>query len=323
MFAWPQAASATYSIAATDTDTAQVGGAAISCLGGNFSVGIVYGSAVGAGVVHAQAYVDFDFRGRQRAVELLEEGIAPAEIIAEITDPLFDSDAERRQYGVVDVSGRAAGFTGSEASSHASDRQGALGSFAYSVQGNLLTSEAVIEQAEEAFRAGGCDLADRLVRALEAGADGGEGDHRCTGDGIPGDTAFLQVDRPGEPAWLRIELESEAGLDALAVLRAEYDAWRADNPCPASGADAGISADAGGIADAGSAGGDAGGADAGHDAGDRGGGCATASPNRPFDALALVILSWLAIRLAARGYRSHESGRTLSSKASRTLPGGA
>ena len=299
VLAHPGSARATYSIAATDEASEQVGGAAITCLGDGGTVALVYGSAVGQGVVAAQARVDDERRGRERAVLRLGEGVAPDDIIAEITDTAFDFFANERQYGVVDLSGRSAGFTGRSTNPYASDRQGSTGAFNYSVQGNLLTSEAVITQSEEGFRDGGCDLADRLIRGLEAGAEGGEGDNRCTDDGHPGNTAFLQVDRPGEPAgsFLQIEVVSVSGRDALPVLRQEYDAWRADNPCPDPDADAGISNDAGASADAGSPGYDhdagmGGGEGNGDDAGsDSSGGCA-ASPTAPAPgALWLTVLA--------------------------------
>lgn len=323
LVSWPAAASATYSIAAVDQDTDQVGGAAATCLDGRGSVGGVYGSAVGAGVVKAQALVDEERRGRERAVELLEADTPPDEIIAEITDPSFDPLAAYRQYGVVDLSGDTAGFTGDETGSHASDRQGQAGAFAYSVQGNLLTSEAVIAQTEDGFVDGGCDLADRLILALEAGAEGGEGDNRCTDDGYPADTALLQVDRPGEPSgsWLRIEVEGVSGRDALPVLRQAYDAWRADHPCPSGGVDAGVTVDAGAIADAGSGSGGDGDADDGAtdiDAGDRktgdgSGGCAAAAlPPGPPAALATVLLGLFGIVRAQRAASARGRVRALA-----------
>ena len=123
--------------------------------------------------------------GRDRAVTLLNMDVAPADIIAMITASSFDASAATRQYGVVDLMGRAAGFTGSRAQDYKEDRQGTIGALTYSVQGNILTGKAVIDQAEAAFRNTGCDLADKLMLALEAGAMGGNGDSRCTPQGIP------------------------------------------------------------------------------------------------------------------------------------------
>src|SRR5204863_2310259 len=115
------------------------------------------------------------------------------------------------------------------------DRQSALAMLTYSVQGNILTSGAVLDQAAAAFETTGCDLADRLMLALEAGAQNGHGDSRCTPAGIPSDSAFLEVDRDGEPAgsYLLLEAINTSPQNPLALLRTQYDTWRAAHPCPA------------------------------------------------------------------------------------------
>ncbi len=224
-------ASATYSIVGADTATGQVGGAGTSCVG-NFSVYNIYGSVPGVGVVHAQARLNE--QGRVRAVQRLGEGVEPQAILDEISSNGFDGLAAQRQYGVVTLTPNGAAFTGGQCGTHASHRTGDVGPYTYATQGNILTGRAVIDQASDAFEADGCDLADRLMNALEAGAANGEGDRRCTPSGIPSDGAFLQVDRPGEPAgsWLRLRVDDTSPNDPIALLRAEYDAWRATNPCP-------------------------------------------------------------------------------------------
>jgi uncharacterized Ntn-hydrolase superfamily protein len=141
---------ATYSIAATDSSTQQVGGAVTSCVG-SLDLASVYGSVPGSGVVHAQAQLDTRFRGKNRAVQLIEQGVDPAEVIAMITSAGLDSGFASRQYGVVDVQGRAAGFTGAQAQAYKKDQQARTGSFAYSVQGNILTSQRVLDQAAAGF----------------------------------------------------------------------------------------------------------------------------------------------------------------------------
>ena len=67
-----------------------------------------------------------------------------------------------------------------------------------SVQGNMLRGRAVVDSALAAFRAdeGEPDLAERILRALEAGAAAG-GDNRCPAE-RPALTAFLSVARPGD-----------------------------------------------------------------------------------------------------------------------------
>lgn len=233
----------TYSIVAADMATREAGGAGTSCLEGQ-DVYVIYQAAPGHGVVHAQAY--YNAAGRRRAAELLMAGESPSQILASITGPEFDEQAEIRQYGIVDVLGRSAGFTGAGATAYAADRQGHVGTFAYSVQGNILTSERVLSQAASAFEVEGCDLAERLMRALEAGADGGEGDSRCTASGIPSDSAFLQVEKPdGTAGYLSLRVESSGRDNPLPQLRQKLDAWRASHPCPVASTSDSAAADAG------------------------------------------------------------------------------
>jgi MYXO-CTERM domain-containing protein len=221
----------TYSIVGADTTTREVGGAGTSCLTGD-DVYIIYGGVPGHGVVHAQAYSNPN--GKRRAAELLAQGQAPTDILAAITQTSFDPSVAIRQYGIIDVDGHGAGFTGSGTKPYAGDRQGAAGHFAYAVQGNILTSANVLEHAANAFQAGGCDLAERLMSALEAGAAGGEGDSRCTNQGIPSDSAFLQVESPDAAAgaYLSLRVQSSGSQNPLPLLRAKLDAWREQHPCP-------------------------------------------------------------------------------------------
>jgi uncharacterized Ntn-hydrolase superfamily protein len=229
-------AHATYSIVATDSSTGRVGGATTSCVGA-LSVSIVYGSAPGHGAVHAQA--QFNTNGRDVAAMRLGMDVAPADIIAEITDPAFDGNAARRQYGIADLMGRAAGWTGAQCQPYAEDRQGQAGPYTYSAQGNILTSAAVLDQTEDAFVAGGCDLADSLMLALEAGAENGEGDSRCTPVGIPSDSAFLTVEEADGTVVVALDVTQTYPASAVAELRVMYDAWRATHPCPIILPDAG------------------------------------------------------------------------------------
>jgi MYXO-CTERM domain-containing protein len=227
-------ARATYSITGTDSASRQVGGAGTSCIAPN-SVYIIYGAAPGHGVVHAQAL--WNDSARVQAVALLADDTAPADIVAMITDPGFDAAAQSRQYGVTDLMGRRATFTGTDTMAWAGARDGVADTFAYTVQGNILTGTEVVDQAATAFESGGgCDLADRFMLAIEAGAAGGGGDSRCTPSGIPSDAAFIEVDletdSPGAGAWLHLEVQDTAPQSPLAPLRQQFDAWRTDHPCP-------------------------------------------------------------------------------------------
>ncbi|MGC4094604.1 MAG: DUF1028 domain-containing protein [Polyangiaceae bacterium] len=233
----PATATATYSIVAADAAAREVGGAVTSCVAPQ-SVDIVYRSVPGRGAMNTQA--TWVTLGSDRGVAMLEAGAAPAEVIAEITSSAFDSGFQSRQYGVADLSGRAAGYTGVSTLAFSADRQGSMGSFVYSVQGNILTSVRVLDQAEAGFRATGCDLAERLMLALEEGAQNGEGDSRCTTRyGIPSDASSIEVDRAGEEAgtYLRLAFTSTETVheDPIVRLRGQFDAWRATHPCPTAG----------------------------------------------------------------------------------------
>ncbi|HME90424.1 MAG TPA: DUF1028 domain-containing protein [Myxococcaceae bacterium] len=230
-FALPGLAQATYSIVAADQKTQQIGGAGTSCVGA-LPVRIIYGVAIGHGAVHAQAQLNT--QGRDRAALRLSEDVDPVDIIAEITSDEFDPIAAYRQYGIVDLFGRSAGFTGDRDTPYAEDRQGTADPYVYSVQGNILTSVGVIDRAEAAFQNLGCDLADKLMLALEAGAEQGEGDSRCTPRGVPSDSAFIEVDPLDKPegSFLRLEVTNTGSVNPLVLLREMFDEWRVDHPCP-------------------------------------------------------------------------------------------
>jgi uncharacterized Ntn-hydrolase superfamily protein len=191
------------------------------------------------GVVHAQA--SFNGAARQRALQLLGSGQSPEQVISAITEPGFDARAATRQYAVLDVSGRSAAFTGAEAQSFAGDVQGQIAAYTYSVQGNILTSAAVLSQAARGFETSGCDLAERLMASLVAGGRGGEGDSRCSALGIPSDSAFLQVDAPDAApgSFLSLRVPSSGTEDPLVLLADLFAEWRSQNPCPVPVRDAG------------------------------------------------------------------------------------
>jgi uncharacterized Ntn-hydrolase superfamily protein len=224
-------AGATYSIAATDQATQQVGGAVTSCVGSQ-GVTIVYGAAPGFGVINAQAAV-VSTANRDKGVQLLQMGVAPASVIQQLN--ASDTGSASRQYGVVDLQGRAAGITGSACLDYAHHLTGTIGSFTYAIQGNILTGAAVLTQAETDFRNQGCDLAEKLMLALEGGAKNGEGDDRCTvpPTPVPANAAMIEVDLPGQPAgsYLRLTNAKNGSFNAVAALRAQFDTWRQTHPC--------------------------------------------------------------------------------------------
>jgi uncharacterized Ntn-hydrolase superfamily protein len=226
----PGVAHATYSLVAVDRANQHVGGAGASCVG-NLAVSVILGVAPKFGAIHAQAALNTD--ARDEGVSMLEDGKSPSEVIAAITSQSFDPGAANRQYGVVSLTQDGAGFTGSANPNSAKDAQGLIADFAYSVQGNTLTGDAVIDNAESAFTSDdACDMPERLMLALEAGASDGGGDNRCTPNGIPANSAFVRVvDENGDDV-IFIEVTGKTSVSPLIELREKFEAWRAENPCP-------------------------------------------------------------------------------------------
>lgn len=222
-------AQATWSIVAADPATGQVGGAVTSCVGALDTV-VVYGGVPGVGAVHAQAQLST--AGRDEAMRLLAKGASPEEIITAITAMGFDANAALRQYGVVDLQGRAAAWTGQGNTDWAGDQQGQVQGFTWSAQGNILTGPEVIDQTVAGFQADGCDLAERLMRGLEAGADHGAGDSRCTGSGIGSDSASITVQSADGSDVVRLSVVDTSPAAAVVELRGQFDAWRVESPCP-------------------------------------------------------------------------------------------
>ena len=126
---------ATYSIAATDARSGQMGAAVTSCIQGN-SLDRVYASSAGKGVILAQALSNPV--GRDQAKSLLDAGFAAKQAMDFITTVSFDRFYKSRQYAIVSFS-EATTFTGSETFAYAGDISGQLGSLRYAIQGNLLT----------------------------------------------------------------------------------------------------------------------------------------------------------------------------------------
>jgi uncharacterized Ntn-hydrolase superfamily protein len=220
-------ARATYSIAAVDLTRAEFGAAITSCLDGD-DVAVVYRAVPTVGVMLAQAY--YNGTAHQRGIELLARGQTPSEVIEAITAS-DDSRASFRQYALVDLAGRVAAFTGTNADPVALDRRGESGAIRFSVQGNTLSSEAVVSGAVRAAGEPACDLAERLLRALEAGALDGNGDSRCTSAGIPADSAFLQVEAANGETVVSLSVPSSGSANPLLELRAQFQAFREEHPC--------------------------------------------------------------------------------------------
>lgn len=180
---------ATWSVIAIDQRTGAVVIASATCVpgaslknfGGDNPMGLMGIQAIvvpGVGVAAAQAGVDRTRQNQMLIYNELRKGTAPAEILKLLQQ---DPRIEGRQFAILDLQGRLAQYSGSrngEYSLHAGGGVPDSPSIFFSIQGNILESEAVVHKAVEAFRATSGALTDRVMAAMEA-ADAEGGDSRC------------------------------------------------------------------------------------------------------------------------------------------------
>ena len=156
---------ATFSIVARDPATGELGVAVQSRA---FRAGAIVSYAkAGVGAVATQAAANQTYG--PRGLELLELGLSPNEVVEHLTGS--DPGRDRRQLAVIDAQGRVRAYTGSGTSAWAGHIEGEN----YSVQGNILAGEAVVQAMAAAFESSRGALALRLMDALDAGeAAGGD-----------------------------------------------------------------------------------------------------------------------------------------------------
>jgi uncharacterized Ntn-hydrolase superfamily protein len=124
----------------------------------------------GVGAIATQASVNPTFG--PRGLRLLAEGLTPQQVLRVLLES--DDGRAHRQLSVVDAAGRAVAFTGEETVAWSGHRVGD----GFAVAGNMLVGEDVVTATASAFTASeGEPLAERLLRAIEAGQAAG-GDKR-------------------------------------------------------------------------------------------------------------------------------------------------
>lgn len=158
----------TFSITACDPETGALGVAVstkLPCVGA-----MCPWVRAGVGAISTQSFVN-PYLGID-GLRLLEEGLSAQAAL----DRLLAEDEYReiRQLAIVDRTGQAAAFTGNQCTQW----YGQIVGEGYAIAGNMLVGEATVTEMERAFvESAGESLAERLVRALEAGQAAG-GDRR-------------------------------------------------------------------------------------------------------------------------------------------------
>lgn len=191
-------ASATWSIVLVNKDTREIIFCGATCLQ-NFdfqqAVPVVL---VGHGAAAAQSLVDNTGANKQLIIEGFQSGKNPFGILQSLKD--FDAQHQQRQYGIVDAYNIPRKFTGNGAGQAkkaiAGEFTDGFGRWAYSVQGNVLTGQLVIEEAVNTLLTHPGDGSQKVMAAMEtARALGGDGRCSCkifdpTGCGVPPEDGF-------------------------------------------------------------------------------------------------------------------------------------
>jgi uncharacterized Ntn-hydrolase superfamily protein len=257
--ALPAPASATWSVIAVDARTGRVVVASATCVAQerllNFPAkGLMDIQAIvvpGVGVAAAQAGVDRTRSNQTLIYDQLKVGTDPRYILDMLRD---DPNIERRQFGIVDMQGRSIGFSGSSNGAASLSRQGRVPGtdIYYSVQGNILTSDAVVLNAARALEETSGDITDKVMAAMEA-ADQAGGDSRCTCetepvpdapcDGRTAHVAYIVAADRDDPEGESFNdgdygmfidvtdqnIESHENGNPVMTLRMRYDSWKAAN----------------------------------------------------------------------------------------------
>lgn len=211
----------TFSITAIDTVTGQVGSAGASCIANCLILSDVH---PGVGVIHTQAL--WNSTNQNYAKSLMNLGLSPQQII----DSLIAKDAQNnpsvRQYGIVDLvnGGRTAAYTGSNCTNYKNHIIGPT----YTIQGNILLGQKVLDSMQARFLNTPGTLADKLMAALQ-GAKMIGADTRCTQYNKSSISAFLRVAKTNDPVnnlYLHLNVGNTSGskdpIDSLQVL---YNQW--------------------------------------------------------------------------------------------------
>ena len=225
----------TFSIVAIDSVTGQFGSAGASCVGssGSYPHGAAILSDVipGIGVIHTQAA--WNHVNQDNAHNWMMLGLSPQQIIDSLVANDAQNNSTTRQYGIVDFNGghpRSAAFTGANCQDYKND----TAYLNYSIQGNILMGQRILDSMQTRFLNTAGTLADRLMAALQ-GAKIIGADTRCFVRNTSSQSAFLRIGRMTDsPDSLYLDLwmaypQNYSGpfpVDPIDSLQTLYDLWK-------------------------------------------------------------------------------------------------
>ena len=225
----------TFSIVAIDSVNGLFGSAGASCVGS--SSGYPHGAQIlsdvipGIGVIHTQAA--WTSANQQNAHNWMMMGLAPQQIIDSLVANDAGGNPSTRQYGIVDYNSghpRSAAYTGVNCSDYKND----TAHLNYSIQGNILMGQKILDSMQVRFLNAVGFLGDRLMAALQ-GAKVVGADTRCAVRGTSSQSAFIRVGRMTDAAdslycdlWMAYPT-NYSGLfpvDPIDSLQALYNLWK-------------------------------------------------------------------------------------------------
>jgi len=228
----------TFSIVAIDSVTGEIGSAGASCVSSSTTyphgAQIISDVMPGIGVIHTQAA--WLAANQQNAHNWMMLGLSPQQIIDSLVAHDAQGNPTTRQYGITDYNGghtRSAGFTGVNCSDYKND----TAHLNYSIQGNILLGQQIIDSIQSRFLNTTGTLGDRLMAALQ-GAKVIGADTRCAVHHTSSESSFLRVAKMTDPTdslYLDLWMAYPAGtlgifpVDPIDSLQTLYNLWKTTN----------------------------------------------------------------------------------------------
>jgi uncharacterized Ntn-hydrolase superfamily protein len=215
----------TFSICAVDPVTGQVGSAGATCIANSATSAILISDVHPVvGVIHTQASY---LAGNQNlARSYMNQGWTPQQIIDSIVVHDIQGNPLVRQYGVVslDSGGLSAAYTGINCMDYKNHITGPT----YSIQGNILLGQQILDSMESGFLNTNGTLACKLMAALQ-GAKVIGADTRCAPNGISTYSAFLRVANSADAIgnfYLDLTVNTYPNhIEPIDTLQSLFDAW--------------------------------------------------------------------------------------------------
>jgi uncharacterized Ntn-hydrolase superfamily protein len=215
----------TFSICAVDPVSGQVGSAGATCISSSATSAIIISDVhPGVGVIHTQAsYLSIN---QVRARGYMNLGWTPQQIVDSIVAHDWQSNPSIRQYGVVtlDSGGRSAAYTGINCMDYKNHITGPT----YSIQGNILLGQQILDSIQSRFLNTNGNLACKLMAALQ-GAKVVGADSRCAPNGISTFSAFIRVANPNDSAghfFLDLTVNTYPNhIEPIDTLQTLFDIW--------------------------------------------------------------------------------------------------